>query len=327
MTHTGLPDQKLRAVFLDRGTFPSYIKWTPPACVGEWKEYPFSSEPEITERLTDADIAVVNKSVLRSANLSNAKRLKLISLVATGSNNIDLEYCRKHSIAVANIRDYTTRSLAEHTLALIFALRRRLPAYRRRIAAGEWQQNRHFVLFDKPIEDLQGDTIGIIGRGKLGIGLAELAQAIGMRAVFAERKGVTNCRPGYLPFTELLSTADIVSLHCPHSPQNDKMIGDAELSLMKKTAFLINTARGALVDEAALARALRQKQIAGAGLDVLATEPPSATNPLLSMANEDCLLITPHTAWTSMTALNNAYRQTMENIEGFFAGSPKRLLT
>ena len=315
------------AVFLDRGTFPSYIRFHPPVCIGKWKEYPFTAPEQVARRIAKAEVVIVNKTRLDAADLARAKALQLIALTATGSNNIDLDYCRQHSIAVANIRDYTSHSLAEHTFALILALKRRLAAYKSRIQAGAWQAHPHFVLFDEPIDDLNGAALGIIGRGVLGRQVAKIARAFGMHVIFAERKNARQCRARYRPFTEALAISDIITLHCPHTPATDQLIGAAELATMKKTALLINTARGALVDEAALAQALRDKQIAGAGLDVLSLEPPAAANPLLKLAGEANVLLTPHVAWTSRQALTCAKRQTMENIEAFYHGAPKRLLT
>ena len=315
------------AVFLDRDTFPSYIQFRPPSCITRWIEYPFTTPDQVTRRIARAEVVVVNKTQLDAANLARAQALQLIALVATGSNNIDLDYCRQHAIAVANIRDYTSHSLAEHTFALILALKRRLISYQKRILAGEWQAHPHFVLFDEPIDDLHGAMLGIIGRGVLGRQVAGVARAFGMHVVFAERKNAPKCRAGYRPFAEVLARADILSLHCPHTPATDKMIGAAEIATMKKSALLINTARGGLVDEAALAHALQQGRIAGAGLDVLTMEPPTTANPLFKLAGAVNVIITPHTAWTSRQALTCAKDQTIANIEAFYNGAPKRLLT
>ena len=319
--------QSVNIVFLDKETFPSYINFPTPAYPHKWKNYDYTTPEQTGERIKEAHIVIVNKVRLMAAQLAQAPSLKLIALIATGSNNIDLDYCRSRNITVANIRNYGSHSVAEHTLSLILTLKRRLLAYDRRVAAGEWQQHRQFVLFDEPVEDLNGSVLGLLGRGTLGIQVAQVAEALGMEVLFAEHRNQKKCRSTHKPFYEVLQQSDVFSLHCPLTPDNERLMGKEEFNAMKKTALLINTARGALIDEVALAQALITKEIAGAGLDVLAVEPPSADNSLLALASLPNLLITPHTAWTSTQAMNNAVQQTMENIAAFLNNQPLRLIS
>ena len=319
--------QSVNIVFLDKETFPSYVCFPRPDYPHRWRNYDHTTPDQTGPRIREAHIVIVNKVTLTAAQLAQASSLRLIALIATGSNNLDLDYCRAQGIAVANIRNYGSHSVAEHTLALILTLKRRLLAYNRRIAAGQWQQHRQFVLFDEPVADLNGAILGIVGRGTLGARVAQLGRALGMKVLFAERKQAKTCRPTHSSFYQVVQRSDVLSLHCPLTPENARLMGEKEFGLMKKTALFINTARGPLMDEVALAHALVAKEIAGAGLDVLALEPPSADNPLLALASRPNLLITPHTAWTSIQAMNNAVQQTMENIVAFLNNRPIRLIS
>lgn len=314
-------------VLLDQETFPAHIKFPRPNYPHNWQAYDYTSAEQTAERIKQADIVIVNKVVLNSNQLEQASNLKLIALVATGSNNIDLDYCRQHSIAVANIRNYGSHSVAEHTFALLLALKRRLFSYKQRVASGEWQEHRQFVLFDDPVDDLNDGIMGIVGKGVLGTQVAKIAEVFGMKVMFAEHKSATSCRPGYIPFTKVLAQSDVLSLHCPLSHDTHQLMGSKEFAMMKKTSLFINTARGALVDEKALANALTKGEIAAAGLDVLYAEPPAANNPLLALAAQPNVLITPHTAWTSNQAMENAVQQTMENIAAFLNNKPIRLIS
>ncbi|MDQ5918744.1 MAG: glycerate dehydrogenase, partial [Pseudomonadota bacterium] len=244
---------------------------------------------------------------------------------ATGTNNVDLEACRARGIVVSNIRGYAVHTVPEHAIALMLALSRNLIGYRESVQAGRWQQSDQFCFFDHPIRDLHGATLAIIGSGSLGDGVARLAEAFGMTVLKAERKGANVCRPGYVPFAEALATADIVSLHCPLTADTQGLIGAAELQSMKRSALLINTSRGGLVDEAALVQALKEGWIAGAGFDVLTKEPPKDGNPLLSpeLLALPNFLLTPHVAWASRPAMQALADQLIANIEAFVRGEPQ----
>lgn len=312
---------------MDRDTFPPHAKFPNLSFEHEWVEYPYTNDNDTEKRIAYADIVIVNKVNLGSYNLKHAKRLKLIALTATGSNNIDLDYCKANNITVANIQNYSTQSVVEHCLSLIFALNRNIIAYNKMLVKGEWQKSRHFALFAKPIADLRGATLGIVGRGNLGRTLGAYCSGLGMKVIFAERPQATKIRLGYQDFYEVLKTSDIVSLHCPLTELNEQMMGEKEFDAMKKSAIFINTARGALVDEQALAEALCDGKIMAAGLDVLSIEPPDADNPLLALVDMPNLIITPHSAWTSNESLESGIQQTIENIEAYIAQKPIRVIS
>jgi glycerate dehydrogenase len=301
-------------VFLDRGTLKVNLRR--PVFDHEWRDYAATRPHEIVERLRGATIAVTNKVPLREAELSRLPDLKFIAVAATGVYIIDLDYCRRRGIAVANVRDYARHSVPEHTLMLMLALRRNLFHYREDVERGAWQKSSQFCLLEHEIRDLHGATLGIIGYGMLGQAVEKLALAFQMRVLVSEHKEAKTLRRGRTSFEELLRVSDIVSLHCPLTEATRNMIGAAELRKMKRGALLINTARGGLVDEAALAESLRSGLIAGAGFDVLSAEPPRDDNPLLDSSLPN-FIITPHVAWASTGAQRILADQLIDNIEAF----------
>lgn len=309
-----------RIVFLDRGTLP--VPMRPPALALGWNEYEATAPEQVVERLNGAEVAISNKVPLRAATLEQLPQLKLIAISATGTNNVDLDYCRVHGIAVCNVRGYSTQSVAEHTFALLLALRRNIHLYHADVMGGAWQQAAHFVLHSHPLDDIDGSTLGIVGVGDIGHAVARIADAMGMRVLQAERKGAREVRAGRVPFEQMLAESDVVTLHCPLTPETANLIGDAELRRMKPGAILLNLARGGLVDEAALARALREGRIAGAGVDVLTTEPPRNGNPLLETAGANCI-VTPHVAWASQQAMARLAEEVVKNIEAFYRGEAR----
>lgn len=290
-----------------------------------WEAYPQTAPVQIVERLKDASIAIVNKSKLTAEVLAQLPKLQLIAVAATGTDAIDLDWCRARGLPVCNIRGYAAHTVPEHVFMLLLALRRQLLAYRADVAAGRWQQAPMFCFFDHPIRDLHGSTLGILGRGSLGQGVARLAEAFGMRVLWGEHKHATTVRPGYVPFQQLLVESDAISLHCPLTAETRDMIGAAELAAMKRDALLINTARGGLVDEGALVQALREGRIGGAGFDVLSVEPPRAGNPLLApelLALPNFILM-PHVAWASDRAMQALADQLIDNLEAFVRGEER----
>jgi glycerate dehydrogenase len=309
-----------RIVFLERDSIRAEVRR--PRFEHIWDEYPGTPPERVFERLEQATIAVTNKVAITGELLDRLPGLQLIAGAATGTDNIDLAWCRAHGLAVTNIRGYAAHTVPEHVFMLMLALRRQLLAYRADLAAGKWQRAEMFCFFDHPIRDLHGATLGLIGRGSLGEGVARLATAFGMRILWGERKGAARVRAGYVAFETLLAQADVVSLHCPLNDETRDMIGAAELRAMRRDALLINTARGGLVDEAALAMALREGWIAGAGFDVLSQEPPRAGNPLLELALPNFIL-TPHVAWASAGAMQALADQLIDNIEAFVRGEPQ----
>jgi len=316
-----------KIVFLDRDSLIANVR--PPAFEHAWQDYPATAPHEVVERLRGASVAVTNKVPLRADAIAQLPDLKLVAVAATGTDNVDLAACRERGIAVCNIRDYSLVSVPEHTFALMLAVRRSLKAYARDVAAGRWQQSTRFCLLDHPIGDLAGSRLGIVGYGALGRRVAEIGRAFGMEIVVSSRSPVSarrdQWRPMQLPLSSLLMTADVVSLHLPLTDETRHMIGAAELARMKKSAILINTARGGLVDEAALAEALTKGTIAGAGFDVLSKEPPLPDNPLLQLDLPNFIL-TPHVAWASAGAMQTLADMLVENIDAWAAGNPKNLV-
>ncbi len=283
-----------------------------------------TAEEQIIERLQGAQVAIVNKLTLGDKVFSACPDLKLILVAATGLNNIDLAAARQRDISVCNCQAYGTATVAQHTLMLLLALATRLPDYQAAVARGRWQESGQFCLLDFPIVELAGKTLGILGHGELGSAVARLAEAFGMHVLTGNLPG-RPARPERLALEELLPQVDALTLHCPLTEQTRNLIGARELQLMKPTAFIINTARGGLIDEQALAETLRQGHLGGAATDVLISEPPSHDNPLLA-ADVPRLIVTPHSAWGSREARQRIIGQMSENAEAFFAGTPKRLV-
>jgi glycerate dehydrogenase len=306
-----------RIVFLERGTLSADIR--PPNFAHEWREYETTEQAQVVERLRDATIAITNKLALGATELAALPALKLIAVAATGVDKIDLASCQQRGIAVTNVRGYAVHTLPEHVLLLLLALRRNLLGYRADVQAGEWAKAAQFCLHTHPINDLYESTLGIVGYGALGQAVARLAQGVGMRVLVAERKDAPQMRAGRTPFAEVLRTADSLTLHAPLNEETRHLIGTAELRAMKPSALLINCGRGGLVDEAALVAALRTGEIAGAGVDVLSSEPPRAGNPLLEVDLPN-LIVTPHVAWASRQAMQALADQLIANIEAFVRG-------
>jgi glycerate dehydrogenase len=314
----------MRVVFLDRASIIANIRR--PRAATDYIEYPRSSGNEVVERLRGATVAITNKVPLREALLRQLPELKMIAIAATGYDVIDVGYCREHGVAVANIRNYAVHTVPEHAFALILALRRNLSAYRADVERGVWDRSEQFCFFDHPIYDLHGSQLGIIGEGALGRSMAALGTAFGMRAVFADHPQRVGEDLEYQPLPRLLAESDVLTLHCPLLPGTRNVIGEAQLRAMKRTAILINTARGGLVDEHALARALQEGWIGGAGIDVLTTEPPRDGNPLLELRLPN-LIVTPHIAWASLGAMQFLADQLIDNIDAWSGGTPQNLVT
>ena len=314
----------LGVVFLDRASVIANVRR--PRGATDYLEYPHSEAHELVERLRSATVAITNKVPLREAVLRQLPQLRMIAVAATGYDIVDVGYCRDHGIAVANIRNYAVHTVPEHAFALILALRRNLLAYRADVEQGRWNRSQQFCLLDHPILDLHGAQLGIIGEGALGRAMAAIGAAFGMRAVFRDHPQRVGEDLEYQPLPRLLAESDVVSLHCPLLPSTHNLIGEAELRTMKRTAILINTARGGLVDERALVRALQEGTIAGAGFDVLTVEPPREGNPLLDLRLPN-LIVTPHIAWASRGAMQFLADQLIDNIDAWEAGKPPNLVT
>ena len=313
-----------RAVFLDHDSLDLGDLDLAPlkAAFGELTLHPATAPEQIAGRLCDAQVVITNKTPITAATLQACPELKLVLVAATGTNNVDLAAAREHGVVVSNCQGYGTPSVAQHTLMLLLALATRLPDYQQAIRAGKWQQAKQFCLLDFPIVELEGKTLGLLGHGELGGAVAKLAEAFGMRVLLGQLPGRPP-REDRLPLEELLPQVDALTLHCPLNEHTKNLIDAAQLALMKPTAFLLNTARGGLVNEQALADALRRGHLGGAATDVLTVEPPTAGNPLLA---EDIprLIVTPHSAWGSREARQRIVGQLTENAEAFFNGAPKR---
>ena len=315
-----------KIVFLDRETIAPQIRLRSPAFAHELVVYDRTAPEQIVERLAGASIAITNKVPLSAAVLAQLPALRLVAVAATGTDCVDKAYCQQNGIAVANIRGYAVNTVPEHTFALMLALRRNLVAYRDDVLAGEWQRSGQFCFFNHAIHDLRGARLGIIGEGVLGQRVADIARAFGMVPLFAARKGKTGAGRLYTPWDEMLATSDIITLHCPLTPQTRGMIAMPEFRAMTRRPLIINTGRGGLVDEAALVQALDEGLIAGAGFDVADGEPPAADSPMMRIAARPNVILTPHVAWASDEAQQTLADQLIDNIDNFVAGRPTNLV-
>jgi len=331
-------------VFLDRDTIAPQTRLRELPFPHTLTVYARTAPDQVAARIRDADIVITNKAPVRVDALRSANRLKLIAVAATGTDCIDLHDAAAQGVMVCNIRNYAKQSVPEHTFALIFALRRSLLAYRESVRQGRWQDAAQFCYFDHPIRDLAGSTLGIIGAGTLGQAVANIASSLGMRVLFAARKnsvvqaarqadaarrdGMQEDKPPFTltAFNKVLAQSDIITLHCPLRPETRNLIDAPEFAAMQKKPLLINTARGGLVNENALAHALRSGQILGAGFDVATTEPPPPEHVFMSLLDLPNFLLTPHVAWASDEAMQTLADQLIDNIEAFVAGQLRNLV-
>jgi glycerate dehydrogenase len=284
--------------------------------------YEHTSSAEIIPRLQGAQVAIVNKVVLSADALKACPDLKLILVSATGLNNVDLQAAEEAGVTVCNCQGYGTATVAQHTLMLLLAMATRLSDYQQAVREGRWQTSTHFCFLDFPIVELEGKTLGVLGAGEIGSAVARLGDALGMRVIAANLPG----RPpkaGRLSLDEVLQQADAITLHCPLNENTRHMIGEEELAKMKPQAFIVNAARGGLIDEQALAAALRRGHLGGAATDVLLQEPPVDGNVLLA-PDIPRLIVTPHTAWGSQEARQRIVIQVAENAAAFRSGKPVR---
>ena len=308
----------MNIVFLDSTAIPKHIPISRPSFVHTWIEYEHTSSAETIERAKDADIVITSKVIFDRETLKQLPKLKLIAITATGTNNVDLVAAEEMDIAVRNVTDYSSTTVPEHVIGLIFSLKHSFAGWLRDQSEAKWPKSKQFCYFDYPITDVRGSTLGVFGKGCLGTEVGRLANAVGMKVLYAEHKDATFCREGYTPFEEVLRQADIVTLHCPLTETTKNLINAETLSKMKKGAFLINTGRGPLIDELALVDALKTGYLGGAALDVMVKEPPEKDNPLILAAKTmPNLIITPHIAWASDSAVTTLVGKVMQNIEEF----------
>lgn len=315
-----------KIVFLDRATLSPQTTLREPRLPHTLQVYERTCVDEVGERIADAEIVIVNKVRLTAAAIDGARKLRMVAVAATGTDNIDLQACAARGIVVSNIRNYAVHTVPEHTFALIFALRRSICAWRDAVRAGRWQEAAQFCFFDHPIRDLAGSTLGVIGDGVLGQAVAAMGRALGMRVLFAGYKGHSGQGVLYTPFEQTLAQADVLTLHCPLTPQTRNMIGVAEFAQMTRKPLLVNTARGGLVDESAVGPALDAGQISGAAFDVVSVEPPPPGHPFMQLAGRPDFILTPHVAWASEEAVQGLADQLVDNIEAFAESRPSNLV-
>ncbi len=291
----------------------------------DWTDYAGTSPDQTGQRISGCGIIITNKVVLNRALLESAHCLKLIMIAATGTDNVDLDICRERGITVCNVRHYATPAVVQHTFALMLNLLTSQIRYVRDVRAGCWSRSQVFCLLDHPIVEIQGKTLGILGYGALGKSVAEIARAFAMEVKIWQRPGG---RPATarVPFEQLLRQADILSIHCPLTPDTTGLLGAAEFEKMKSSAFVINTARGAIIDSDALVDALRAGRIAGAGIDVLHREPPDCAHPLLQKDIPN-LIVTPHNAWASQETRQRLVDRLGENLAGWLHGKPVNVVS
>lgn len=287
----------------------------------KWRSYGNSTASQVAGRIGDASVVLTNKAPVSDEIMQQSPALKYIGVLATGTNVIDIEAAQRLGVTVTNVTGYGNAAVAQHTLALMLALATRLPDYQRAAQDGRWRSADNFCLLDYPILELAGKTLGIVGYGTLGQTVARLARALGMDVMIAALPGRHEHDSTRIRFEELLAAVDMLSLHCPLAENTRNLIDRDALAQMKPTALLINCARGGIVDEAALADALRHGRLGGAGVDVLTEEPPRNGNPLL---NPDIpnLIVTPHCAWGSRESRQRLVEMAAENLRSFLAGNP-----
>ncbi|GAA0786662.1 2-hydroxyacid dehydrogenase [Marinobacterium sediminicola] len=313
----------MKAVFLDTQSLDDLDLSPIAACLEEMACYPTTDTDQVPDRIDGFDVVITNKVVLDATTIRAAKHLKLICVVATGVNNIDLQAASDRGIVVCNSQGYGVHSVAQHVLGLILALHTRLLDYDRAVKNGSWNRSTQFCLLDFPILELNGRTLGIIGYGALGQEVARLAGCFGMNILIAARPGSVDIPADRTAINDLLANADVISLHCPLTEQTRNLIDEDAFARMKPGSFLINAARGGIVNEAALKNALCSGHLAGAATDVLSEEPPRNGNLLLDAAIPN-LIITPHSAWGSVQARTTIIEQTVENIRAFQQNRPVR---
>jgi glycerate dehydrogenase len=310
---------EMNIVVLDGYTLnPGDLSWDALRELGSCEIYDRSAPDEIVPRSTSAEIVLTNKVKLNGEYMSSVSTLKYIGVTATGYNIVDVAAARERKVIVTNVPTYGTQSVAQMTFALLLELTQHVGHHAQTVREGRWTRSPDFCYWDYPLIELDGLTLGVIGFGRIGKMVGQLAEAFGMKVLTYSRKQ---------PVAEmetLFRRSDIISLHCPLTPQTEHLVNEKRLAWMKPTAFLLNTSRGPLIDESALAKALNEGRIAGAGLDVLAVEPPTADNPLLRAKN---CLITPHIAWATRAARSRLMEAVVENVRAFLAGESKNVVT
>jgi len=317
----------MKIVILDGYTLnPGDLSWESLQSLGDVTVYDRSSPDQIVARAANAEIVLANKVVLSDADLEQLPDLEYIGVMATGYNNVDVSAAKKQNIIVTNVKAYGPASVAQHTFGLLLALTNHLELHSQSVRNGDWAASQDFCYWKTPLIELAGKTLGLVGLGDIGSKVADIAKAMGMNVIAyrknpdkSENNGIT-----MVTLDALFENSDVISLHCPLTEETRELINTTRLGQMKSSAFLLNTGRGPLINEQDLADALQKGTIAGAGLDVLSTEPPAADNPLLAAPN---CIITPHIAWASFEARKRLLQMVADNIAAFINGNPTNVVS
>ena len=317
----------MKIVFLETDTLGKDVDLTPFDSLGEIIKYSCSDPEKDAERIGDADVIIVNKVPMNDKNLEKATRLKLICITGTGTNIVDFPYTNSRGITVTNVKGYSTQSVVQHTFALFFYVYEKLSYYDHFVKSGEYIRSDIFSHFNIKFHELAGKTWGIIGLGEIGRGVAEVAKLFGCKVIYYSTSG-KNSNPDYerAELSYLLKESDVVSIHAPLNEATRDLIGEEELRSMKKTAVLLNLGRGPIINEHALAHALKEDWIAAAGLDVLTVEPMVASNPLIDIKDSTKLIITPHIAWATVEARQRVTDEVYKNINAFYQGMERNVV-
>jgi glycerate dehydrogenase len=309
-------------VRLEGDSFPAHVRFRAPSFAHRWTEFARTAPAEVAGRIADATIAIVNKVAVDARALEGAPRLGLVAVSATGTDMVDKDWCVAHGITVTNVQGYAAQTVAEHVFCLVLALRRNLVGFLDDVARGEWASAPGFCLFTHAIGDLAGKRLGVIGHGAIGEAVARIGRGFSMDVLIAEQRGAAGVRRGRAAFDEVLRSSDVLTLHCPLTPATRGLIGEGELERMQRGAILVNAARGGIVDEQALAKALARGWIGGAAFDVASREPMPAEHPLAALVGRPDFLLTPHVAWASDEAMGRLAEQSVRCLEAYVAGTP-----
>ena len=309
----------MQAVFLDKGTFSDGIDLPAPIGVSDYLTYNDTPKDTnvIVERCKDADIIITNKVQIGAEVIARLPKLKLIQLTATGMNNVDQDACDKHNVALYNIAGYAVKSVPEHTFMLMLTAMRAGIHYHQKVADGTWLANGNFCLLDIPLIDLENKTLGVIGVGTIGKRVSDIARAFGMTVLWAEHQGCAPRSDDYTAFDEVLARADVITLHCPLNEKTQHLINQDTLAKMTKQPFIVNVARGGIVDSHALTDAINSEQIIGYASDVFEQEPITADDPLLTLANHPRVVFSPHNAWGSKSAQETLWQMLSQQVADF----------
>ena len=303
---------------------PGDLGWTAIQSLGDVTYFDHTPKEEIAARCNDAEIIITNKTPIDAAQIQASKKLKLISVIATGYNVIDIDAAKKANVVVCNVPEYGTFSVAQHAISLLLELVNHVGIYSESVQAGDWTRSQRWSYLIKPLVELKDKTIGIVGFGKIGSQVATIAKAMGMNVIFTNRSPKVSDLGNQVSMEHLFEASDVISLHCPLTSENGGFVNHEYLSKMKSSAVLINTSRGQLINETDLAKALKEKVLAGAALDVLSVEPPPPDHPLIGVSN---CIITPHIAWSTFEARSRIMDVTFENIRRFLEGNPQNVVS